>query len=66
MTRADGTYLKYRERLIKTDLLIMDDIGLKKLPHAIVMDLHDILEERQGKTTLITTPAAFKELERNY
>ncbi len=55
MTRADGTYLKYRERLIKTDLLIIDDIGLKKLPHAIVMDLHDILEERQGKTTLITT-----------
>jgi DNA replication protein DnaC len=60
MTRADGTYLKYRERLIKTDLLIIDDIGLKKIPHEIVMDFHDILEERQGKTTLITTQLPLK------
>ena len=60
MTRADGTYLKYRERLIKADLLIIDDIGLKKLPHEIVMDLHDVLEERQGKTTMITTQLPLK------
>ncbi len=60
MTRADGTYLKYRERLIKADLFIIDDIGLKKIPHAIVMDLHDILEERQGKSTMITTQLPLK------
>ena len=60
MTRADGTYLKYRERLIKADLLIIDDIGLKKLPHEIVMDLHDVLEERQGKATMITTQLPLK------
>lgn len=60
MTRADGTYLKYRERLIKTDLFIIDDVGLKKLPHEIVMDLHDILEERQGKTTMFTTQLPLK------
>lgn len=60
MTRADGTYLKYRERLIKTDLLIIDDIGLKKIPPTIVMDLHDILEERQGKATMITTQLPLK------
>ena len=55
MTRADGTYLKYRDRLIKTDLLIIDDMGLKKLPPEAVQDLHDLLEERQTKCTLFTT-----------
>jgi DNA replication protein DnaC len=55
MARTDGTYLRLRDRLIKTDLLIIDDIGLKKLPAVIVQDLHDLLEERQEKCTLITT-----------
>ena len=60
MSRTDGTYLRYRERLIKCDLLIIDDIGLKKLPPEIVIDLHDILEERQAKCTLITTQLPLK------
>lgn len=55
MARTDGTYLRLRERLIKTDLLIIDDLGLKKLPALIVQDLHDLLEERQEKCTLITS-----------
>ena len=60
MARADGTYLKLRDRLIKTDLLIIDDVGLKKLPGLIVQDLHDLLEERQEKCTLITTQLPLK------
>lgn len=60
MTRADGTYLKYRDRLIKTDLLIIDDMGLKKLPPEAAQDLHDLLEERQSKCTLITTQLPLK------
>lgn len=55
MSRTDGTYLRLRDRLIKTDFLIIDDIGLKKLPPQIVQDLHDLLEERQEKCTLITS-----------
>ena len=47
-------------RFIKTDLLIIDDIGLKKLPSLIVQDLHDLLEERQEKCTLITTQLPLK------
>ena len=54
MAKSDGTYLRLRDRLIKTDLLIIDDVGLKKLPALIVQDLHDLLEERQEKCTLIT------------
>ena len=60
MARTDGTYLRLRERLIKTDLLIIDDIGLKKLPALIVQDLHDLLEERQEKCTLITSQLPLK------
>lgn len=60
MTRADGTYLKYRERLIKTDLLIIDDVGLKKLPPEIAIDLHDLLEERQNRSTMLTTQLPLK------
>ncbi len=60
MARTDGTYLKLRERLIKTDLLIIDDIGLRKLPPQIVQDLHDLLEERQEKCTLITSQLPLK------
>ena len=55
MTRADGTYLKYRDRLIKTNLLIIDDMGLKKLPPEAVQDFHDLLEERQAQCTMITS-----------
>lgn len=60
MTRADGTYLKYRDKLIKTDLLIIDDMGLKKLPPEAIQDLHDLLEERQSRCTLITTQLPLK------
>jgi len=60
MSRADGTYLKYRDRLIKTDLLIIDDVGLKKFPPEIAIDLHDLLEERQNRSTMITTQLPLK------
>lgn len=60
MSRTDGTYLRVRDRLIKADLLIIDDIGLKKLPPEIVSDIHDLLEERQEKCTLITSQLPLK------
>lgn len=56
MSQADGTFLKYRDRLIQTDLLILDDLGIKQLPPVVVQDLYDILEERyQSKATVITS-----------
>ena len=60
MARTDGTYLKLRDRLIKVDFLIIDDIGLKKIPPQIVQGLHDLLEERQEKCTLITSQLPLK------
>ena len=49
MYRADGTFLKFRDRLIKTDLLILDDLGIKPLPSEAIQGLYDILEERSVK-----------------
>ncbi len=60
MARSDGTYLRLRDRLIKVDLVIIDDVGLKKLPALIVQDLHDLLEERQEKCTMITSQLPLK------
>lgn len=45
---------------VTADLLIIDDIGLKKLPPESVQDLHDLLEERQSKSTVFTTQLPLK------
>lgn len=55
LSRADGSFLRFRERLAKVDLLILDDLGLKRLPPEIVQDLYDILEERYHTKSLIIT-----------
>lgn len=54
--RADGTFLRFRDKLTRCDLLILDDLGIKQLPPAAIQDLYDILEERyQTKSTVITS-----------
>ena len=56
ISRADGSYLKYRDKLVKADLLILDDLGIKPLPPETVQDLYDVLEERyQSKATVVTS-----------
>ena len=55
-SRADGTFLRFRDRLTKVDLLILDDLGIKRLPPEATQDLYDIMEERyQMKSTIITS-----------
>jgi DNA replication protein DnaC len=56
LARSTGSYLKYRDKLAKPDLLIIDDFGMRKLSAMESQDLCEILEERSiGKSTLITT-----------
>jgi DNA replication protein DnaC len=56
MSRAAGNYLRMRDRMIKPDLLILDDFGLRKLSSTEAHDLCEILEIRSiGKSTLVTT-----------
>lgn len=56
LARTTGSYLKYRDKIAKPDLLIIDDFGMRKLSSIEAQDLCEILEERSvGKSTLITT-----------
>jgi len=59
--RASGHYLKFRDKMIKPDLLILDDFGMKKITTSEAEDLREILEERSfGKSTLVTTQLPVK------
>jgi DNA replication protein DnaC len=56
LARSTNTHLKFKERLTKPDLLILDDFGLRKFSAVEAEDFRQVLEERSyGKSTLITT-----------
>jgi DNA replication protein DnaC len=56
LARSSGAYLKYRDKLAKPDLVIVDDFGLRKLTAVEAQDLCEMLEERSlNKSTLFTT-----------
>jgi DNA replication protein DnaC len=56
IARSTNTFLKFREKLARPDLLILDDFGMRKFTAQEAEDLRDILEHRSyGKSTLITT-----------
>lgn len=56
VARLDGTFLRLRDKFTKCDVLILDDLGIKRLPPETVQDLYDIMEERyQSKATIITS-----------
>ena len=56
LARSSGTYLRYRDRLAKPDLVILDDFGMRKLSATEAQDLCELLEERSiSKSTLFTT-----------
>ena len=56
LARTAGTYIKFRDKLIRPQLLILDDFGLRKLNSIQAHDLCEILEERsENKSTIVTT-----------
>jgi DNA replication protein DnaC len=56
LARSSGTYLRYRDKLAKPDLVILDDMGMRKLSATEAQDLCELLEERSiNKSTLLTT-----------
>lgn len=61
LARNTGTYLKFRDRMIRPDLLVLDDFGMRKFTAMEAEDLREICEERSyGKSTLITTQLPIK------
>ncbi|MBK8202521.1 MAG: ATP-binding protein [Bdellovibrionales bacterium] len=56
LARAEGTYLNLLKKIHLTDLLIVDDFGIKSLTEQQYQDFYDVLGEREcGKSTILTT-----------
>ena len=56
LARSSGTYLRYRDKLAKPDMLILDDFGMRKLSSIEAQDLCEMLEARSiNKSTVFTT-----------
>ena len=55
-SHADGSYTRLSGKLVKTDLLIIDDWGMETLKESQYRDFLEILDDRQGSgATLITS-----------
>lgn len=53
--RADGTYEKRLNTLLKPDLLILDDFGLKPLQPPVDEDFHELVSERYERGSILLT-----------
>src|SRR5690554_4657777 len=53
MSRIDGSFVKFFDKLAEANLLILDDFGLAHLDKKQQMDLMEIIEDRHGKASTI-------------
>lgn len=62
ISRADGSYTYTLNQFLNTDLLILDEIGFKKLPAAGLDDFFEIIRKRYEKgSIIITTNRSFED-----
>lgn len=54
-SRADGTYLKRLQKVVATDLLILDDFGLRPISSTGAEDLYEIIQQRYERGSIILT-----------
>lgn len=55
VARAEGSYARKLLKMAKTDLLILDDLGLGHLDETQRHDLLEVLEDRYGKRSTVVT-----------
>ncbi len=55
LARADGTYPKLLSRLLRVDVLVLDDFGLASMRDADRQGFLDVLEDRYGNSSTIVT-----------
>lgn len=53
MAKADGSYHRLLSRLAKTDLIVIDDLGLAALSDAERRELLEVIEDRNGSGSTI-------------
>jgi len=62
MSRADNSFRQKLKKYVQPDLLIVDELGLKKLNQTSVDDFYDVVSKRyEAKSTIITTNKPFDE-----
>ncbi len=63
ISRGDGSYNKLMQEMIKPNLLILDDFGIKQLDLAMTQDLLEVVEERHhaGRSIAISAQLPVKE-----
>lgn len=62
VSRADGTYLKLIYKIKNTDLLIIDELGFKKLPYNGTDDFFEVIRSRyESGSMIITTNRNFED-----
>ncbi len=61
-SRADGTYLATMQKFLKPDLLILDELGFKKMPQNSMEDFFEIIRKRyENGSMIITTNRNFED-----
>ena len=55
IARADGSYAKFMNKLAKTKLLLIDDLGLAPMTDPERRDLLEVIEDRHGLFSTIVT-----------
>ncbi len=61
-SRGDGTYNKVLKELVSIDLLIIDEIGFKKVPQDAVDEFFEIVKRRhENGSIIITTNRSFED-----
>ena len=53
LSRADGSYLKELTKILKMDVIILDDFGLEPLDAPCRLTLLEILEDRHGRKSSV-------------
>jgi len=53
LSRADGSYLKELKKILKMDVIILDDFGLEPLDAKSRLSLLEILEDRHGRRSSV-------------
>jgi len=61
-SRADNSYYQKVNHYLTPDLLVLDELGFKKLPHYSADDFFEIISKRYEKgSVIITTNKAFEQ-----
>jgi DNA replication protein DnaC len=56
LARAEGSYMNFLKRLMRTRLLVLDDFGIDLLDEQSIRDLLEILDDRHGVgSTMVTS-----------